>query len=483
MTGRRLLRRRKKSGRRLRNATVVQQSTTATGDLTADGYTWAQGKPGVVDQYGKILVWAQRLNAGTKVHVPVVSNDGGATWSEPTRTSFHIAAGEDLMNRGACDYDPTHDLYHVCWVLAQTSGAVIYRAYSVTRDASHNITGLTQARSLQMEIGVAGMAYESPVALYCADINKLLIGWTAVNAAAVTTKAEVRLTMAPIVNGVADATITTWTPPFAQAGAGDADTLGSSFPAGGMKYSCIAKSANARQPWVSITRKPAGATTLAKGLAWFYVIGGTPGTLYYNRVAFGTTDWSGGLGAAVANDSGMTGIGSLQRGGTDAGYADKEQLLSQVAYDSVANKCWVAIPTWKDNTAGDTIALVSVDGNGSASAWVDVYAAGAANTDVGKDIFTTCDVMFDATSGYVVVAYTDLMRHDVYLATYSNGLAVQTGFLAYSATPCDIPTLSGARVNGKIVLLFRDFNVGARTNPPTYSGGPYTGYAVTVDLS
>lgn len=469
----------------LATPTTVAQNTAATNDLGADGYTWAQGRPLEVDEYGKLIAWVQKYNAGGPNHTMVVSNDNGATWSEPSHTGFGPTnnSAEWLLGRAAQAYDATNHLLHVCWVLTQANGAVIYRQYSFTRDGSNNITGVTRVRGLQMEVGVSGMAFDFPVALWCADVGKLLLGWTAGNgSAAGTTKAEVRLTMRTVSNSAADVDIANWVAPLNEnTGAGSTDTLGST---GLGKYSCIVKTVNSgNPPCLALFRKPATAATHAKDLVFAYTAGPNSGSVFFNRAtwASGTSDWRTGLAAALANDAGLTTITGISRAGTDTGYSLKYQVLAKLAYDPVADALWGWCSTWKDNTAGDTASIFAISA-ADAATLTDVYAAGSANTDAGRDMFVTGDVMYDATSGYLVVTYTDLPRHDVYLATYASGALVQSGFAAYTATPCDIPTIYDARIGGLLALLFRDFNAGARSNPATYTP-PYAGYYVTVALA
>jgi len=436
----------------------------------------------------------QRQNAGDKRHVAVVSNDNGATWSEPTRTGFFDAAGDIALIRGAIAYDAAHDRVHACWVLSYADGGVYYRCYSFTRDGSSNITGITRVRQVCLERGTDTPAVwlaEAPFALWCADTGAFVCGWGVSNSNASTTKAEARCTMRVITNDANDVTFvgdaatgvaTTWVAPLNEnAGAGSTDLLAS---AGLCKYSCLAKSASATYPFLALARKGASAATHAKDLVFVSVQGGNTGSLFFNRAtwAAGTSDWRTGLGAALANDAGLTTVSAIKRTGTDAGYNLKYQLISKLAIDTVADKIWVGCSTWKDNTAGDTWTLWSLSGADAVSAAVDVYAATAANTDVARDMFTVGDVMYDVASGLVATSYTDLPRHDVYVATYDNGVASQAGVAVYTATPCDIPTIYDVRVNSKLGLLFRDFPATFRNNPPTTSL-PYTGYYVSVPLA
>ena len=469
--------------------TTVVMNTAATGDLGADGFTWAQGSPLVVDEFGKLIAWAQAVNGGNKRFIPVVSNDLGVTWSEPTHTGFgpDDNNGEYLGTRCAQAYDATNHLLHVIWVSETVNFGAIYRQYSFTR-SSNNITGITRVRGFQIEIGVAGMLFEAPVALWCADVGKLLIGWSARSA----TKSEYRLTCRTISNTATDVDTTAWVAPFNTT---STDTMGSAFQAGGLLYNTLAKSATAKDIFLALFRKPAGAATHALDLVWVSTQGtaGVSGTLFFNRATWdgtgGHNDWRGAIGKAIANDDGLTSLGALNRGVTDAGYNLKSQVISKIAYDTVTDKLWVGISTWRgvDGVAptvlnGDTWSLQSVSGADAAGGWIDAYATGAANTDVARDMFITGDVMYDVASGLVATSYTDLPRHDVYVATYDNGVASQAGVAVYTATPCDIPTIYDARVNSKLGLLFRDFPATFRNNPPT-TALPYTGYYVSVPLA
>lgn len=465
----------------LHSPDAAMQLTTALSDLSADGYTWAQGNPMVEDQYGKLIAFVQRQNGGSKRHLPVVSNDHGVTWTEPTRTGFFDASGESALVRGAIAYDSTNDLIHSIWILTTidgtSNGGAYYRQYSLTRDGSNNITGVTRARQMQLDAGNAtGSGMEAPIALWCADVAKLLLG-VAVKKTGV--GAEYRL-WARVPDGTAnDTTSANWTAPLNEAsGAGATDTLSSAIL---VKYSCLAKSASAIDIFLSLCRKSSGAATHAKDLCWLSVQGTGSGTLYYNRATWsaGNSDWRGGVGAAVANDAGLTTVSAIKRAGTDTGYAFKYQLISKVVEDTVNDKLWVGIPTWKDDTNGDTWTIWSISGADAASSAIDAYSATSANTDAGQDMFVTGDLAIDPTSHHLVTTYTTLPGHDVHMTTYSNGAAQVSDYPIFALRACDVPTIHTSRARGQIAVVFRDFNDAARVNPPTYTP-PYQGWFVTV---
>ena len=83
-------------GAELSNPTFALMSgaSPTNGNLTADGFTWAQGGPMLVDNYGKFIAPIQWDVSGTKYNAFVVSNDAGATWSMPTHSGMTTSNGE-----------------------------------------------------------------------------------------------------------------------------------------------------------------------------------------------------------------------------------------------------------------------------------------------------------------------------------------------------------------------------------------------------
>jgi len=430
--------------------------------MAADGYSWAADHPIVVDKFGKILALAERYNLNSTRHVFVVSNDNGATWSDPTRTSFADAVGELALTRGSIAYDSVNDLAHVCWCAAAATDGIIYRRYSFTRDGSNNITGVTRDTNvnLQLDLQTTGtMTYVHPCALWIADggaNGSLLMVWGAYNSAGTPNTTEIRATMRVLSNSVADNTAGNWVAPVTAAttGIGNAPAVAYSIldtgNVAGVMYPVIRKKTTgtfAKDVYVAYHD---GNTATAKG-SW---------KIRRMRWAAGSNNWSTGLSAVVT-------LCSIQIAGTDTGYAAKRELMSQITEDTTSDRMGVGVATWVSNVAGDTWSFFLVDNTDTASARVDVYSVGGAHSyaPVG-------DLVYDATSDRFVVSYqkTDTFA---YLKTYQGTTADQVETVIYNGSRIDIPLLSElTRIAGKLLILFRD-----SVNTPT---PPYHGYAGTM---
>ena len=72
-----------------------------------------------------------------------------------------------------------------------------------------------------------------------------------------------------------------------------------------------------------------------------------------------------------------------------------------------------------------------------------------------------------------------------YIAAYTpHGAIALAPFLFHDTSPIDIPTLAPTRFDGKIGLLYRDYNTTARNLPPVYDPtAGYRGWFCTVDLA
>jgi hypothetical protein len=462
--------------------TAVRQNTPATNAGDPDMMTWPSSPPYIVDKYGKLfgmVRWVRNAD-NTQYHRPVVSNDGGATWSEPTMSGFYNNTNGDIaLVHGASAYDPTNDIWHTLWTLAQGDGAVIYRRLVFVRDAvTHDITGITRTRSIQLEVGVDNaltthhpMTFESPLCAWIPEggaYGTVLCGWSAVNDNASASKAELRLTMLRVNNADAsDAVLGNWLAPLNEAsGAGASDTLAS---VGLPKYSCLAKSAANVQPFASLTRKQSGAGGVINALDLIWSVS-LNGAFYANWAAWSAAnnDWRGGLGAAVANDAGALTLSAIQRAPTDAGYTLKYQLISKHSEDVATGNVYVAFPTWKDNANGDTWTYCYISNGGTRSALVDAYSAGGAHSYA-----PTGDLMWDATAGVLVVTYEKTTTQYAYLKTYQGTTLVQDETAVFTTAPVDIPYVLPVRVNDLAMVVVRDTTTRTGTDR-------YYGYAVTM---
>lgn len=457
---------------RLQHPSFARQNTAATNAGDADMLPWQTVPAAITDKYGKLIQLDRWLNTGssTKFHRPVVSNDGGTTWTEPTLSGFAAPGnntdGEGVLVHYAHDYDAVNDVWHVVYVLDQTDGAVIHRQYEFTRDpTTHDITTVTRTRSIQLEVGVGGLGYESPICLWIPEggtYGTVVCGWT-VNSL---TKSEGRLTMRRVSHDAGDATLANWLAPFNEAsGVGATDSMGST---GLPKYSCFCKGAGTGQPFAGVLRKSTGAASHAKDLYILFSLRG--GTFYANRAVWNAAnnDWRGGLaggtsGGVVVADSGLLTLTGIQRSGTDVGYALKYQLPCQPVEDTANDRVYFCVPTWKSDALGDTITVCYVDAADARSALVDVYSAGGAHSYA-----PTATIRWHAGQKRLVVAYIKTATQFAYVQTIA-GTAIDQGETAlFTAAPIDIPYLLPQDVGGKIGVCCRDTTV--RTNPNRFFG-------------
>jgi len=450
-------------------AFALMDSTPTDGNLTPDGFTWAQGAPMVIDNHGKYITLTQWSNSGTNTNSFVVSNDSGATWTYPTHSSMANSSGELFLIRGAMAYDTINDLVHVLWNASDPGDGVIYRRYSITRDGSNNITAFTRVTgvNLQLDYQNAGsMLYQHPVLIFCPDVGEeggLLAIWGARNSASGTgTRSEVRASMRALSNTTADNTAGNWAAPVSAS----TSAIGQSPQ---VAYSAIvAKAAAASLCHPSATR-------LANGNV-FVVYTDGDNTEEIQRVVMvwddANEDWSNDLSAQVK-------ISDVVRAGVDGGYSLKREIITAPHEDVAGGLVYVAFSTWKGGGDGDTWSLVTVNAAGTVSAITDVYVADP--DDCGSDIFITGDLMFDAGTKRAAVLYTDLPPKHIYAALYDGTTQAQAPLLVFDDVPFDIPTVYPQTVGGKLLVLGRDFNAESVENPPTYAP-PYDGYFGTVAL-
>lgn len=452
----------------LSSADFREIGLSQTALLTADGLTWAQGAPMLIDQYGIMIALIQWNNSGTNTNSFIVSNDAGATWAFPTHTSMASASGETFITRGAMAYDSINDLVHVLWNAADPNDGLIYRRYSITRNGSNGITAFTRVSgvNLQLDYQSAGtMSYQHPVLIFCGDFGThgaLLAIWGARNSASGTgTRSEVRASMRVLSNTTADNTAGNWKAPVSAS----TTAIGQSPQ---VPYSAIvAKAAAASLCHPSATRLVNGDV--------FVVYTDGDSTEEIQRVVLdynsGSNDWSDGVSSQVK-------ITDIVRDGSDTGYSLKREIITAPHQDNDGN-VYVAFSTWKGGGDGDTWSFVSVSEAGTVSSIVDVYVADP--DDCASDIFVTGDLMFDSATDRIAVLYTDLPAKHIYAALYNGTAQVQAPFAVFEDRPFDIPTVYPSTSAGRVLVIGRDFNTAAANNPPTYTP-PYDGWFGTIDL-
>lgn len=451
---------------------VAALNTTATNRLGPDGISWANVVQPTIDQYGKLLLLVSD-NTGGPGLVFVRSNDSGTTWADLSTPGDGIYPIP--VTRAAMAYDSMSDAFHVIYAGAAATG-ILYRRYTPTRDGSHNITALTKDANTnaQLDLESTGtMDYQHPIVFWLSDIGTkgaLVVIWHAYNTGTGGPGTEIRAAMRVLTNTSADGNVANWT----HLGVNSSTGIGNA-PAVAAYTALFSTTTNdGAIGWPCAVRKSAGAASHAKDLYYFFtdIVGGVV-TWKFRRLAWATSDWSSGLSA-------ITTVGSTQESGTNAGYTLKYQIGSKPVEDTAHDAIVFGYSAWRDNTNGDTWQFKSISSADTVSAATYVYNATAANC--GSLIFVTGDLHYDTTAARLVASYTNLPNKDARVALYNGATQTMAPLTVYSSTPVDIPTIFPARIGGKLILLFRNFNVEARQNPPTYTP-PYVGYWATVTWS
>ncbi len=426
-------------------------NTTATNDLTADGFSWAQANPLYVDGYGKLITLAQRNGGGTKVHLFCYSNDGGATWHDNALT-------EGYLERGSFAVDEANDVIHVLWNAAASSDGIIYRRYTITRDASHNITGISKDATvnLQMDCQTDGtMQYGHPVMIHLStgEYGSLLAIWSTRNTGAGGGN-EIRSSFC-VLSSTADAgkSAENW---MSTTGTPSSTSIGNT-PA--VNYFAIHAQSMAETSGIA----NASAVIIQDGaraqdIAIAYCDGATARAWKYVRLQWESMDgyWSGGLSA-------ITTLSAMTVAGSDTGYPLKHQLGSKIVEDN--GTLYFVFPRWPNNVVGDTVTLTRIDTDDGATL-VNVYSAGGAHSYA-----PTCDVYYDAIAQRVVVSYIKTATDAAYIQTFDGVTQKQAETLAFDADKVDIPLIGPKRIGTKVPLLFREASGSA----------PYVGYFGTLE--
>jgi hypothetical protein len=468
----------------LGNPVAAQMGTTFTNDLSADGFTWAQGAPSFEDKYGNPICLVQRHNAGTKQHNFVYSNTAGASWTD-------AGIAETAIDRGACAYDGGHDLIHVAYNGQSVSDGIFYRRYLISYAAgTTQISAIARLDSVSVildnqQTGET-VSYQHPSAIFCPDLpldgtisQVLVFVYGIYNANVANPGYEIRAVCRVLSYDSADGTAANWRAVHSVGGvpSGDTSAIGNT-PVTGTYTAVVANTGGTGVPYPSCVRKAWTGGSLAGSILIVYGRSEASNVLQWAQVRL---TWT----ANQWTKSSASLIEAVTTAGTDAGYSLKLQLCSKLAPDQTNDAFYCAYPVWKSDALGDVLRVRKIALSTLTGPAVDLYAAGASNTDAGRDMFVVGDCHWDEISGALVVAYGDLPRHDVYVATMTTGLALVGAAplaipSAFTTAPCDIPTIHPSRVNGRTALVFRDFNVEARNNPPTYTP-PYKGWWVTLD--
>lgn len=449
--------------------TFAPMATTVTDALGADGFTWAQASPIVVDHLGKVIVMCQQYGQGL---VFVFSNDNLATWQDNTGHTNNAGDGpiEAALTRTAIAHDPVNDVLHALHAATDGADGIIYRRYMVSRDGSGNITAIVRdyasAINLQMELDGA-IAVDKPILLWLDDpafgaFGALVALWSVTDA----DTGEVHGSMRVLSGDAADGEGASWV--RLDGGAtSDASTIASTR---NVALSVLSPAYGASLS-VAAHRMRNGAR--AKDLYLFWHVNGAGEGLHWRRLPWDATgnNWTAGTAPALISATIRAGSHTVRQ---------LWEVLTQPAQDGAGAHVWIGFANWKDNTAGDTWTIVAVDTTDAIGALADVYSCGGVFAPALYAL--TGDICYDTGARALVVSYVHsggVGSNDAAARLYRDGNPLGAEVAIMSADDVDIPILyqnprtGGTRVAGKLACVFRD---------TTGQAPPYHGHAGTITL-
>ena len=448
---------------------VTQMNTTATNDLSPDGFTWADLNAFVVDKFGNLMIKGQRNNAGSQYNVMIFSNDGGLTWTDNATT-------EASLTRSSIAYDSANDILHsLDMAVDMTSvNGLIYRQWSIARDASNKITSLSRVGGINLQLDFYSstnvMTGDFPKLQLYTDaafgkFGALLAVWSV--AGATVAAFEFRTSMVVLgASSSAGGTAGNWKAPVAT---GDTTTLGAgtqpqvayniAFGRAGVNNGIVASH--------SFVRKV--ANTNINDIYFFFLDtnGGGANTRWSHRRFRwngATNDWTTGLSAAVI-------IQAMVGSGSDSGYNLKYQLITQCAEDTANDRVYVGAPYWRSNAFGDSDFVSYINAAGAAVRFAEVYQANGAHVYA-----PTLDMSFDQSGQAVFVTYdqTGAADHNypAFIVYNTAGSVIAGPTLIYTTHGADIPLLLAGRYSrvGSLPRMVGAFRWTLNTPTPPYTG-------------
>lgn len=439
--------------------TFALQNTPVTHDLAPDGYSWANARPLLLDQYGNRIALAQRHNHADKFHTFVFANVEGI-WRDSTLI-------ERALERGTVAYDSTNDVLHVLWKGMQPRDGILYRRYTIARDGQQGITDIANDASVNLRLDMQTtetMQYEHPGLLWLNDaafgpFGALVAVWSARNTGTGSIGNEVRAARCILgATGNAGGDVTNWSPVTTRA----TTTIGSA--------PLVAYSALVTNHGTGIIYPSLGRTRLGTHAGDLYLVyhdgnmaDGTNGKWQFCRAQWNraTHDWRTGLTAEGV-------VAAMAEGGVDRGYALKNQLGTAIVEDEHGDRVFVGFPVWR-GMRGDTWVVAQLDAADAVTV-VEVTNAGGPHSYA-----PTGDIAYDVARQRLVVAYCVTGKQQVVMRLYDGTAAAGDEVVAFDAAPADIPLfVDGASTGGGATLpmLLRD-----TVNTPT---APYRGWYGTL---
>jgi hypothetical protein len=448
--------------------TFARQNTTFTNALGADGYSWAQGFPVLVDAFGNIILSAEDTSGN---HRFVYSVDNGATWVDNTGATGNGGTGstEGFILRSALAYNDVDD---VLWALHSTTnggdGGAFLRRYTFTRDGSNKITSIIRDQSASCVFEDDASAHsEKPTLLWLNDgiyggHGALLASWQMVDAA----HSEGHATIRVLTNTGADLVATNWR---TLAGGTSSDT--STVVTTKSAPISVITPAYTSSMCLSTLRKRSG--THAKDFYVFWQDAATSGAVRASRLT-----WNAGTGWFSAGIAPVALSNNVRAGSTTI--RQLWEVMSKPTEDTLHDTVYIGFANWKDNANGDTWSVAGLSNSDTAVAIADAYSCGGTFTPSLYAL--TGDIAFDTTTQRLVVTYIHsggVSNNGGYARTF-NGTTYGAEATLFTSADVDIPLLyanprTGAtRINGSLFFVFRDTR---------NQSAPYFGWSGKVNLS
>lgn len=422
--------------------------TTVGQTFSPDGMNWSQADPLIVDSAGRVMLLGQR--ASISDHYLLYADNG--------RDVIESAPLITTATRGTMVLDAVNDILHIVWLGNTASIGIIYRQYTLTRDARGALASITERTSARVSLdnqnGGTGTHYQHPWVYLRQDAGdgtygRLIVLW----GIGTNTGGEVRGTTVAIgSNRDAPATTGNW-----QAlNTSNSDTIG-----------------NAAQVAVTIVGSVASHNVYPVGyvvdggtyandlvVAWGESQDGTAGAWRLKRLTYasGTGRWTGTAGTTTL-------LSAMTRSGSDSGYTLKQELISKVVRIPSSDRLALCIAVWDGNTAGDTWMLVTCTPDGQSISTAPIYAANGAHSyaPVG-------DITLDGNDLIVSWIASSAGHEYAYAQRYRDTTAQGAATVIYNQGPVDIPLFPRRSRVGTPAHLISAFRRTVNTPTPPYDG-------------
>lgn len=418
--------------------TYSQLGTPISTDGSVDSINFSQGRPLVIDKFGKYILMTEGRVSST--HRWAWSNNAGTNWSEGTE-------GYGFLNRAAITYSTIDDVLHVIWNADASTDGVIYRRYSISRDGSNNITNILRMDSgsvnLQLDTS-SSCSISEPAAIWVDNGSAhgiIVASWTKGSCVSARTLVSMRSLSMTSADGVAG----NWVAPD-----GTADVIGSDAPAVASDVVFDAVGTFRGIPSIGVR----GGNGVRKDDLYLFYTSDENSNIFARRAIWNGTNsnWSGGWQASIS-------VGEFN---ASAGYNLKDELLTKPVIDVANDRLYIGWARWVTGGAGDTVSFAYLDASDTPSATYDVYSSNGVHSYA-----PTIDIAYDELNATLYASYIESTTNgdngSINYKTFSSGsLSSATRF--YSSPggssgengAADIPIMYPYRTsNDRLIFLYR----------------------------